>query len=196
MTVRGGGNVQVTVINNFGSPTSPPTAVPADSFPVPGLGFDFVHAAAVNRLPSRVSPGISFVPASFAALPFFTSQPEVVVVQSPPPVIIVQPPAPVIIREGASAETTGNSAPPSAGDFAPQGAAPEARREAAEYVFVQRDGRVVFAVAFTVEGDRLFYITREGNRRALAIVAIDFDATTRMNEERGIRVALPASRRS
>ena len=93
-------------------------------------------------------------------------------------------------------EATGNSAPASAADSAPQGAAPEARREAAEYVFVQRDGRVVFAVAFTVEGDRLFYITREGNRRALAIGAIDFDATTHMNEERGIRVALPASRES
>jgi len=129
------------------------------------------------------------------ALPFFTAQPEVIVVQAPPPVIVVQAPPPIIIREGASAGATGYPTAAPAVDSAPQ-AAPEARREAAEYVFIQRDGRVVFAVAFTVEGNRLFYITREGNRRALAIAAIDFDATTRMNEERGIRFALPAPRES
>lgn len=195
-TVRGGGNVQVTVINNLGATMSPATAIPADSFAVPGLGFDFVHAAAVNRSLNRVASGVSFVPASFVALPFFTAQPEVIVVQSPPPVIVVQAPAPVIIREGASAEATGSPTPAPAADSAPQQAAPEARREAAEYVFIQRDGRVVFAVAFTVEGNRLFYVTREGNRRTLAIAAIDFDATTRMNEERGIRFALPAPRES
>lgn len=195
-TVRGGGNVQVTVINNLGATTTPVTVVPVDSFPVPGLGFDFVHAAAVSRATNRTSSGVSFVPASFVGFPFFTAQPEVVVVQSPPPVIVVQAPPPVIIREGASAEATGNSAPAPGADSAPQGAAPQARHEAPEYVFVQRDGRVVFAVAFTVQGDRVSYITREGNRRALAIAAIDFDATTQMNEERGIRVTLPAPRES
>ena len=188
--MRGGGNVQVTVINNLGPTTSPATMIPTDSLAVPGLGFDFVHAAAVNRSLNRIAPGVFFAPASFVTLPFFTAQPEVIVVQSPPPVIVVQSPPPVIIREGASAEAAGDS--PSAH---PQ-AAPEPRREASEYVFIQRDGRVVFAVAFTVEGNRVFYITREGNRRALAIGAIDFEATTRMNEERGIRVNLPAPRES
>jgi hypothetical protein len=188
------GNVQVTVINNLGSTVSPETAITTDSLPVPGLGFDFVHAAAVSRATGRVPAIGSPIGTSFIALPFFTPPPEVVVVQSPPPVIVVQAPAPVIVRQGASTESNAHAPASGLAAAAPQEV--EVRREAAEYVFVQRDGRVVFAVAFTVEGDRVSYITREGNRRSLAIGAIDFDATTRMNEERGIRVALPASRES
>jgi hypothetical protein len=188
------GNVQVTLNNNLGPTVSPGTAISTDSLPVPGLGFDFVHAAAVSRATGRVPAIVSPIGTSFVALPFFTPQPEVVVVQSPPPVIVVQPPAPVILREGASTESNANA--PASAPIASVPQEAEVHREAAEYVFVQRDGRVVFAVAFTVEGDRVSYITREGNRRNLAIGAIDFDATTRMNEERGIRVALPASRES
>lgn len=70
--------------------------------------------------------------------------------------------------------------------------ASEPLRDVGEFVLVRRDGRLLFAVAFSAEGDQLIYITREGVRRSLPLAELDIEATRRMNEERGTTLRLPA----
>jgi hypothetical protein len=61
----------------------------------------------------------------------------------------------------------------------------------AEFVFVQRDGRTLFAVAYTTWNDKVQYVTKEGLRRSVALDSLDLDATQKLNEERGNTIHLP-----
>lgn len=162
------------------------------AFPVPGLGFDYPHLAAISRglrgtafprfvvdnrfrFPHFVTP---FLPIS---LPIFAGPmaPQIIVVQQPP-VVVMQQPAP----EDATAE------PRPAAEAAPA-VPPEPVRDVGEFVLVRRDGTVVFAAAFFTQVNQLTYVTREGVRRTMRLEDLDLDATRRMNEERGTSVRLP-----
>jgi len=158
-------------------------------FPVPGLGFDFAHLAAVTRsvkvsdlsvlttaqrlaLAQRLTPFISF------AVPFLPAPAQVVVVQQPPVVVVQPPPA----EEAAARRVE----PKQAAELAP----PSPPRDVGEFVLVRRDGRMLFAIAFSTEGDSLVYITPEGVRRTLPLAELDVETTLRMNEERGTTLHL------
>jgi hypothetical protein len=165
------------------------------AFPVPGFGFDFAHLAAITRnfkvsdlsvlstaqrlaLARRISPGIPFAP--------FLSQPAEVVLLQQPPVVLVQPGA--APEEGAEPESRARYAPPK--ETAGALRAPEPR-DVGEFVLVRRDGRLLFAVAFSTEGDSLHYITPEGILRTLPLADLDVETTLRMNQERGTTIRLP-----
>jgi len=64
--------------------------------------------------------------------------------------------------------------------------------DAAEYVFVRRDGGLLFAVAYSWDNGMLRYVTRDGFRRSVTQDALDLDATQQFNEQRGLSFRLPA----
>lgn len=63
--------------------------------------------------------------------------------------------------------------------------------EQSEYVFVRRDGSLIFAVAYSLINDRLQYVTAEGLRRTIPLNTLDFAATQQFNEQRGVSIRLP-----
>lgn len=62
----------------------------------------------------------------------------------------------------------------------------------AEFVFVQRDGSKLYAVAYSFVNDKLQYVTKEGIRRTIPLDSLDFDATQKINEDLGNTINLPA----
>jgi len=168
-------------------------------YPVPGLGFDYTNYAALNGnlgvralidpvTQQEIALALRIRGYSVGASPYFFSpfggspivmetpgvaaQPEA---PAPAPVIVVAPPAP---QPAAQVEPA-----------APQPPLPDP----GEFVLVQRDGRLLFAVAFTAEPSRVIYVTKEGLRRSIALSQLDVDATLRLNEERGTTIQLPNS---
>ncbi len=167
------------------------------TFPVPGLGFDYAHLAALTRnstvsdisvlttaqqlaLARSLTPVVSFGGA------FIPTPAQVIVVQQPPVVVIQQP-----AMAEDDLEPVARARPAQPRETAEPARAPEPLRDVGEFVLVRRDGRLVFAVAFTAEGDQLTYITPEGVRRALPLAELDIETTRRMNEERGTSIRLP-----
>lgn len=176
---RASGNVTI-IINNNPAPALANLPILTTNFvPVPGLGFDIPHLAA-TRGPAAVGVLPTGVSAVTAGVPFFAPgfflPPPVVVVQMPP-IIIQQPliqPAPPETPEAPQA------APPKP---AAVGETPkEPVRDVPAYVFVRRDGKLIFAVAYLQEKDHLEYITRDGLRRTVALDALDLNATKNFNE--------------
>jgi hypothetical protein len=162
----------------------------------PGLGFDFSHFAAVNgglgvherRFRDRVNAGVPF---GFSG---FLLSPEVIVVDGQ------QAEAPVAAPEGnaeANAAIEGDRANAERENlqdqFAPVSLGPAAPvRDAVEFVFVRRDGSLVFAVGYSWDHGVLHYITRDGLRRSISQDALDMDATQQFNEQRGVSFRTPA----
>ena len=64
--------------------------------------------------------------------------------------------------------------------------------EQAQYVFIKRDGTIIFAVAYSWLNDRLQYVTEEGLRRIVPLNTLDLDATQQFNDQRGVPIRLPA----
>ncbi len=60
-----------------------------------------------------------------------------------------------------------------------------------EFVFVERDGTKIYAVAYSFLNDKLQYVTKEGVRRAVALDSLDLDATQKQNEDLGNTINLP-----
>jgi hypothetical protein len=122
---------------------------------------------------------------------FLLSSPGVIVEEAQPGEN--QPPA-AEESEGAVANTGGSeNGRDSQVQFLPatrSSAAPV--REAAEYVFVRRDGSLLFAVAYSWDNGTLRYVTRDGLRRSVTRDALDMDATQQFNEQRGLSFHLPA----
>ncbi len=164
--------------------------IPGGSLPVPGLGFDFAHVAALNHNFRGTASPPNFTPIVPIVFPLFPAQvaPQIIVVQQPPPVVILQP-QPAVVEEAPQRPARRVPAESLESDAAAR--APEPPHEAAEYVLVRRDGRLLFTVAFSTDGRLLAYITREGIRRSVPLPDLDLEATRRMNEERGITVHLP-----
>ncbi len=176
------------------------------NFPLPGLGFDYPHLAAINRnLETRalidpvtqqrlaLARQIRRETPAGPVIPFFPMAPQVIIVQSQPPVIVLQQ------SEGNASEAPAmraervGAAPrePEAAAEAPVARAVEPHRVLEEYVLVRKDGREILAVAFSAQDGRLIYITREGVRRSLALADVDREATSLRNDERGAEVKLP-----
>jgi hypothetical protein len=168
--------------------------------PVPGLGFDYEHLAAINsnlgvralidpvtqlRLAQaerllRESPGVTPVflggygdYGDYGSQPIDAQQPQ-------PQIIVLQQPAPQ-----PAPEVEAPAPEPVAGP------APEPRPDADQFILVLRDGSRITAVAFSRQDSRIVYITPEGKRRSLAISGLDAAATIRVNEERGTSLQLP-----
>jgi hypothetical protein len=73
----------------------------------------------------------------------------------------------------------------------PEPAPAEPPREVQQYVFVKRDGSLIFAVGYSWDKETLRYVTQEGLRRTVESDAIDLKATQQFNEQRGISFRLP-----
>jgi len=176
------------------------------SFPVPGLGFDYTHLAAVNRnLETRalidpvtqqrlaLARQIRRETPAGPVIPFFPIAPQVIVVQSPPPVIVLQQGAqevdegPIMRAERVRATSREREAEMEV----PAVRAVEPHRVLDEYVLVRKDGSVIHMVAFSARDGRIIYVTREGLRRSVGVADLDAEATTLRNEERGAEVKLP-----
>jgi hypothetical protein len=166
-------------------------AIPIETFPTPGLGFDFPHLAAVSRMKvsdisvlstaQRLALARRLMPLAPIGLPFFQAEPQVIIVQQPAPVVVLQP---------AAAEEAAAPAPPTR-PAASASAEAQPARDVGEFVLVRRDGKILFAVAFTIAGGQLTYVTPEGIRRSVALADLDVESTERMNEERGTTIRLP-----
>jgi hypothetical protein len=59
-----------------------------------------------------------------------------------------------------------------------------------QFTLVLRSGAKIQAIGFTRMGDKLIYITVEGNRRTMNISDLNPDATRQINEERGTPLQL------
>jgi hypothetical protein len=159
---------------------------------VPGLGFDYPHLAAVGPKHGRNGRGFGFrqtVPFGFGG--YLITSPEIVV-ENPQAVEEAQETADQgdldaefqaaqaqAYRAGQQSVARQQAPPPSP-------PAPEPAPDPASYVFVMRDGTMVFAVAYTWENGTLRYVTPEGQRRSLAADSLDVNATTKFNESQGL----------
>jgi hypothetical protein len=169
---------------------------------VPGLGFDFPHLAAISgglgnnpfsRLGHNGRRGQgSFAPILFGGYPYYSDdlgydQSELQTVpqsQPQPQIIVIQQPVPA--QQGA--DSGGDAGNLSASVPAPPADVPI--RDVGDFILVRRDGRILFASFFSVDGTHLQYVTPEGIRRTLALSDLDADATQQMNEARGTAVQI------
>lgn len=170
---------------------------------VPGLGFDYVHLAAVGghgrgffsgRDRDRHRPFVAYFPFFGGGyyLPLFDDDSY----DEGGPVAASDEYA-----DGEEAQTAQEyPAPPRPADTA-QGlpSLPPATAEAKiepttdQYVFVRRDGSLFFAVAYTWDQGNLRYITTEGMRRSASGDTLDLNATQQFNEQRGLNFRLPSA---
>jgi hypothetical protein len=158
---------------------------------VPGLGFDFPHMAAVNPRHGRGHSGFGEnVPFGFGG--FLLSSPEIVV-ENPQAVEEAQAGAP---EENPSNSVATDYGPGPQRQYAPRmnpAPAPEPPPvDASEYVFVRRDGGLLFAVAYSWDNGTLQYVTRDGVRKSVTQDALDMNATLQFNEQRGLNFRVPA----
>lgn len=163
-----------------------------NGYPVPGLGFDYSHYFAVHPNAGRcfrcfgngfgTGYVVPFVDGGlYLPYPMYAEQPaEAAPEEGPPPEQATQAEAP------APPDNYYNYNPPTRP--APQ-AAPKPE---AEYVFVRRDGTLIFAVAYSWINDRLQYVTEEGLRRTVPVNTLDLDATQQFNDQRGVPIRFPA----
>jgi hypothetical protein len=107
--------------------------------------------------------------------------------------------------QGAPQEEASNQPPPDsnpqAGDEDTSGGGPAPSRyrsnsndftkSLSEFVFVERDGTKIYAVAYSFLNDKLQYVTKEGVRRTVALDSLDLDATQKQNEDLGNKINLP-----
>jgi len=170
----------------------------------PGLGFDFPHLAAIGGTLRHNSGEFEhhghhgqgfYAPIFFGAYPYgyddqgYDQQdppPDEQVQQSQPPpqASVMQQPAPA--QQGAGSD--GDLRNLSASDSESQPAADIP--DVGNFIFIRRDGSVLFASMFSVVGAQLQYVTPEGIRRTMAISDLDSDATQQMNEARGTTVQI------
>jgi hypothetical protein len=166
---------------------------------VPGLGFDYPHLAAISgNFP--FNPPIergefggrgglnSFTPVFFNETPYLSDlvgpysgqqgqqQPQIIVIQQPAPAAVAQSTNPV-----QQPSTTTPSTPP---------AVTSPVRDVGEFILVRRDGRILFASAFSVSDGQLRYVTPEGIRHTVPVTELDAGATRQMNEALGATVQL------
>lgn len=102
-------------------------------------------------------------------------------------------------QEEASNQPPDSNAQASDQDSSGGGPAPSRYRSSAndftkslsEFVFVERDGTKIYAVAYSFLNDKLQYVTKEGVRRTVALDSLDLDATQKQNEDLGNTINLP-----
>lgn len=159
---------------------------------VPGLGFDYPHLAAVgpkNGQSGRNGRFRQTVPFGFGG--FLISSPGIYV-ENPQAVEEAQETAAEQGDPDAQAQFEAaqmqayRAGQRSAAQVAPPPPAPEPAPDSSSYVFVMRNGGVVFAVAYSWENGTLRYVTPEGQRKSVAADSLDMDATQSFNESRGL----------
>jgi hypothetical protein len=164
---------------------------------VPGLGFDFPHLAAVsgNRglHNGRFARGFGGFPFGFSG---FLLSPSIIGDDIPADSQTADAQS-----SAADDQEIADDAPPqraprrsrSARQIAPEAdSTPAPPREEEQYVFVRRDGSLVFAVAYAWESETLRYITPDGLRHSIGRDALDIEATQQFNEQRGVNFRAPA----
>jgi hypothetical protein len=160
-----------------------------DDYPAPGLGFDYVHYAAVhpNARHDHFRGG-GIVP--FYGGGYYFPEGGYYAESGTP-------------DQSAAIDQNEQSVPSSdvAESEAPQDQVPSvpyARSKptpvppSPEYIFVRRDGSVFFAVAYSWVNGNLQYVTQDGFRRLTSTSTLDLDATTQFNEQRGVVFHSPA----
>ena len=158
---------------------------------VPGLGFDYPHLAAVSG--NRQHHGGQFGAFSPGFGGFLFGSPQVIVEEVQPAETQASAEEEYEAEDAPQARaTTRRSMPPRAAIEAPAETASSSENNPAEYVFVRRDGGLVFAVAYSWENGTLRYVSRDGMRRIIARDAIDLTATQEFNEQRGLSFRSPA----
>ncbi len=159
-----------------------------DGIGVPGLGFDYVHLAAISGNFRNNGQGFGhgthrqrdfITPVFFGGFPYYSDFSDYQQEQQPPQIIVIQQPAPAIPAQ--------QEAPPAQGayDVPTPPPAPAPVPEVGELILVRRDGRVLFASVFSVTGNQVQYVTPEGIRHTLPLTELDTVATQEMNEARG-----------
>jgi hypothetical protein len=163
---------------------------------VPGLGFDYPHLAATSG--NRRIRGNRFSGGDPFGFGGFLFGPSVIVEDVP---VAESQPAdaqPSVLEGQDVAEDAPPVQRPPHRTRSPRGVEPEADsastppRDDEQYVFVRRDGSLVFAVAYAWESGTLRYITPDGLRRSIGRDALDLDATQQFNEQRGLNFRAPA----
>jgi hypothetical protein len=165
---------------------------------VPGLGFDFPHLAAVSG--DRRQPGGHLGAFSSGFGGFLLGSPQVIVEEVQPAETQAVPAEEDYEGENATLNVSAQRRASTRRSVLPhptieQSAAETASSsdtDPAEYVFVRRDGGLVFAVAYSWENQTLRYVTRDGMRRIMTLDAIDVPATQQFNEQRGLNFRSPA----
>lgn len=162
--------------------------------PVPGLGFDYQHLAAVDSdlgIKAVIDPETEWRLAvaervlrdtgGVAAPGFYLwdgggayllPRESPTGPSSQPTVIVLQPPP----------------APPKSSQESPPAAAPQPSApipNISNFTLVLKSGRKIQAIAFTRVRDQVVYITVDGARHSLAVSELDSEATRRLNDERG-----------
>jgi hypothetical protein len=160
---------------------------------VPGLGFDFPHLAAVNSRHGRDRDGFG-QNAGFGFGGLLFGSPEVVV-ENPP----VEEAPPQVAPDDNGAGNPGGydsgrgvERPYVARTAPAPPPAPEPPIDTSEYVFVRRDGGLLFAVAYSWDNGTLRYVTSDGVRKSVALESLDINATQQFNEQRGLSFRVPA----
>ncbi len=156
----------------------------------PGLGFDFPHLAAVSgnrRHHSRFATGVPFDA-------FLLASPSVIIDQPAPVEAQAQPATDdALAVDSSDAEPVHRSRRYADSNSQPtENLAPAPQRDVEEYVFVRRDGGLVFAVAYSWDNRTLRYVTPEGLRRSIGRDGLDLNATQQFNEQRGLNFRAPA----
>jgi hypothetical protein len=168
-----------TLFDEFGN------SFATNQLPVQGLGFDYVHFAAVH--PDAFKNNHFHNGNNGFVIPFLGGG-----IYVPVPYYAEQPAAPAETAAPESAEAGDNSSDTdaaTASSYTPR-IAPKLE-PSSEYVFVRRDGTVFFAVAYSFNAGSLQYVTKEGLRRSVPLNTLDPDATQQFNEQRGVTVHLP-----
>jgi hypothetical protein len=163
---------------------------------VPGLGFDFPHLAAING--GREQQGnFSGDETPFGFSGFLLTPPAVIVESQQP--VQEQLPAPdqsadagVSAPAPLDASSTRPSQPSYPRESVEKLPPPAPQHDVPQYVFVRRDGGLVFAVAYSWENGTLRYVTPDGIRRSITRDVLDLEATQKFNEQRGLDFRLPA----
>jgi len=174
--------------NNFPfDPVFPNGDLNFSGYPVPGLGFDYPHFFATHPNARRncrrcFGFGNGFI-VPFIDGGFYLPSPVYGDHGAPPPGEESAAERPAPPEEPAGGEA--NSTTYSSGRTQP---VPPQQ----EYVFVKRDGSLIFAVAYSWINDRLQYVTSEGIRRTVPRNILDLDATQQFNDQRGVPIQLHA----
>jgi hypothetical protein len=168
-------------------------ALPDFTNAVPGLGFDYVHYAAVH--PARGRRGtrggyngyFPFFDAGFLLpyAPYYGGaqydEPQAYDSSSLQPTDVPGGDANAERRQGYAQQAVSS-----------YDVVVEPQKPSEQYVFVRRDGSVFFAVAYTWDAGNLYYVTQEGLRRSATRDSLDLDATQQFNEQRGLNFQSPA----
>jgi hypothetical protein len=93
-------------------------------------------------------------------------------------------------------DTEPQGPPPPAEGYAPAPSEPAVVRDntlpdTSQLILVRKDGQILRPEAFTISGDRLVYITKEGARMSFPAADLDRDTTRQMNAANGNNITIP-----